>query len=322
MRETEESAALAGARVLVVEDDPAVQGLLVQLLRRLGCTPIPAACGECALERLHECPPDAVLLDVHLPGLGGHEFLEALRGDVRGSLVPVIVITGSHDRQDRLRAVGAGASAFLVKPFDAEELGLRLRSLLRVKRLTDHLEESGRVMVSLARTLEARDLFTSGHSERVSCLAGRLGARLGMTPSECTTLEEGGLVHDIGKVGIRDGLLLKAGPLEPDERRELQRHPEIGIRLVESLFTMAHTQPVIRWHHERMDGSGYPDHLTGGRIPTVARVTAIADVYDALTSPRPYRAAFAPAVAYEIMREEVRRGLLDRELFQAFVLPQ
>jgi putative nucleotidyltransferase with HDIG domain len=182
----------------------------------------------------------------------------------------------------------------------------------------DRLEEGGRVMVTLARTLEARDHYTAGHSERVALLSARLGRTLGLPLADVITLEQGGLLHDLGKVGIRDELLLKRGPLNRGERREFQRHPEIGVRMVENLRTMSHTLPVIEAHHERCDGSGYPHGLMHDRIPLVARVAAYADVYDALSSPRPYRDAFPHELAMDILRRDTRKGLLDRILLPAF----
>jgi putative two-component system response regulator len=290
------------------------------MLERVGCVPRSVASAEEASEALEGPPLDAVLLDVHLPGESGHAFLRTLRADPRHALLPVVMLTGSMTREDRLQAAAAGVSVYMVKPIDSEELGLRLSSLLVHKRIVDRLEEGGRVMVALARTLEARDHYTAGHSERVALLASRLGRQIGLSMADVMTLEQGGLLHDLGKVGIRDELLLKPGALNRSERSEFQRHPEIGVRMVENLRTMSHTLPVIEAHHERCDGSGYPHGLARDTIPLIARVTAFADVYDALSSPRPYRAAFSHELAMEILRRDTRKGLLDRALLPAFEL--
>lgn len=309
---------LQGARVLVVDDDPSVRSLLSAMLQMVGCSPMSASSAEEATEILEGPPLDAVLLDVHLPGASGHAFLRTLRADPHHALLPVVMLTGSMTREDRLQAAAAGVSVYLVKPIDAEELGLRLSSLMVHKRIVDRLEEGGRVMVTLARTLEARDHYTAGHSERVALWSARLGRAIGLSVSDVMTLEQGGLLHDLGKVGIRDELLMKPGALDPGERQEFQRHPEIGVRMVENLRTMSHTLPVIEAHHERCDGSGYPHGLAHDEIPLIARVTAFADVYDALSSPRPYRDAFPHELAMDILRRDTRKGLLDRSLLPAF----
>ena len=310
---------LDGARVLVVEDDASVRALVVHMLGAQGCHVQACASAEAAHEALRDRIPDAVLLDVHLPGASGHTFLKELRANPLHALLPVVMLTGSASRQDRLLAAAEGVSVYLVKPFDAEELSWRLSNLLRHKRVVDSLEDGGRVLVTLARTLEARDRHTAGHSERVASLSGRLGCEIGLSREEVLTLEQGGLVHDIGKVGIRDELLLKPGALTTEEREEFQRHPEIGLRMVENLRTMAHTLPIIHHHHERMNGRGYPGRLAGGDVPLLARVTAFADVYDALSSPRPYRPAFEHETALAIIHEETEKGLLDSELLEPFV---
>lgn len=309
---------LEGAHVLTVDDDPGVLAMVMSMLRAQGCRPVGAASAEEAWRLIEETPVDAVLLDVHLPGMNGHEFLRMLRGDPRFALLPVVIVTGSVSREDRLLAAAAGVSMYMVKPFDAMELSLRLSNLLEHKRVVDSLEESARVMVMMARTVEARDKYTAGHSERVARFAADMGRELRLSSREILTLEQGGLVHDIGKVGIRDNLLLKPGALTTDERLEFQLHPGIGVRMVESLRTQSHLLPVIHHHHERLDGSGYPDHLEGDRIPLLARITAFADVFDAVSSLRPYRPAFSVSDSIEIVRHEASRRLLDPELLPVF----
>ncbi|MEY4070198.1 MAG: hypothetical protein RL721_812, partial [Candidatus Eisenbacteria bacterium] len=246
------------------------------------------------------------------------DLLADVRRDPRHEMLPVVMVTGAVGLVTRRLAAAAGVSAFLPKPFDAEELVLCLTSLLNQKRIVDGLEQAGRVLVSLARTIEARDPYTAGHGQRVALIAGGMGSDLKLGGEEMRALEEGGLLHDIGKVGIRDALLAKQGPLDAEEQREFRTHPEVGVRMVENLLTMAHTLPVIRSHHERWNGTGYPDRLLEHGIPVVARITAYADVYDALASARPYRAAYPHAAAMDIIREESRRGLLDPDLLSVF----
>ena len=309
---------LEGARVLAVDDDPGVLAMVMSMLRAQGCQPVGASSAEEAWRLIEDSPMDAVLLDVHLPGMNGHEFLRMLRADPRFALLPVVIVTGSVSREDRLLAASAGVSVYMVKPFDAMELSLRLSNLLDHKRIVDSLEEGARVMVMMARTIEARDKYTAGHSERVAKFAADMGRELQLSPREILTLEQGGLVHDIGKVGIRDNLLLKPGALTTEERLEFQLHPGIGVRMIESLRTQSHLLPVIHHHHERMDGSGYPDHLSGDGIPLLARITAYADVFDAVSSLRPYRPAYSVRDSMEIVRHEASRRLLDPELLSVF----
>jgi putative two-component system response regulator len=310
---------LEGSRILVVEDDPGVQVLLGRMLKKLGCLVETVATVHDAREHLAAGLPDALMLDVHLQGDDGLQVLQYVRETLLAPMLPVIVLTGSSARETRLRAAAMGVNVFLSKPFDNTELSLRLGSLLRLKRTTDTLEEGGRVLVSLARTLEARDPYTLGHSERVASRSGRIGTRLGLSAEQVVILEQGGLVHDIGKIGIRDGLLLKPGRLDLDEVREVQQHPVIGVRIVENLRTMQRLIPVVRHHHEKLDGSGYPDGIQGQQIGILPRVAAVADVFDALTTSRPYRPAFAVADALACMAEDVHAGKFDRECYEALV---
>ncbi len=312
------SPALHDARVLAVDDDPLVLAMLLNMLREQGCVPIGAVSAEEARDRLEDSAPDAVVLDVHLPGMNGHDFLRMLRAEPRYAMLPVVMVTGSVGREDRILAAAAGVSVYMVKPFDAEELSLRLNNLLDHKRVVDAMEESARIMVMMARTVEARDRYTAGHSERVAKFAADMGRTLRLSPREIMNLEQGGLVHDIGKVGIPDQLLLKPGALTHEERLAFQMHPGIGVRMVESLRTQSHLLPVIHHHHERFDGSGYPDRLAGDRIPLLARITAYADVFDAVSSLRPYRPAYSVEDSIGIVRQEAGRQLLDPTLLPAF----
>lgn len=309
---------LLGARVLVVEDDAVLGSIVGRILEAHSAQVVVVGTAEDALSALRAERFDALVLDVNLPGRSGTDLLADIRRDPRHEMLPVVMVTGAVGLATRRLAAAAGVSAFLPKPFDAEELILCLTSLLNQKRIVDGLEQAGRVLVSLARTIEARDPYTAGHGQRVALIAGGMGTELKLGSDEMRALEEGGLLHDIGKVGIRDALLAKQGPLDSDEQREFRTHPEVGVRMVENLLTMAHTLPVIRSHHERWNGTGYPDRLLELDIPVVARITAYADVYDALASARPYRAAYPHVAAMDVIRDESRRGLLDPELLGAF----
>jgi putative two-component system response regulator len=310
---------LAGARILVVDDDEQVRHLLRYLLSHEGYEVTDAESGPEALEKLEGPLPDVVLLDLHLSGRTSHDVIETLREDPRTRFVPIVMITAGGTRREKIDAISAGITDFLAKPFDGEELLARIRTLVRLKRFTDVFEEAREVIVALASTIDQRDPYTAGHSERVSYYAEMLGAAVGVSPEEREILRYGGLFHDIGKIAIRDAVLLKPGKLTPEERLEIQRHPVAGRDLLKNMRTLEAAMPVVYHHHERYDGSGYPEGLVGEGIPLLARIASIADVYDALTTDRPYRGAMTRVEALRIMDEERGKGWHDPVLFDLFL---
>lgn len=304
--------------VLVVDDEPQVRSLLGALLRPKGYRVETAASAEEAQERLKTLLPDVILLDLHLPGKSGQDVLTQLRAEPLTRLLPIIMITGGATGEDRLRAMAEGVTDFVAKPFVTEELLARIQSLVQLKRFTDELEHAEHVIIALARAIDARDPYTARHSENVSVYAGRLGAAIGLRGLELEAVRRGGLFHDIGKIATRDAVLLKPGALTPDEFAEIRRHPVVGRELLSGMKTLAYALDVVYGHHERLDGSGYPNGIAGESIPLTARVTTIADIYDALTTARVYRAALARAEALAIMGEEARRGWWDTRLLDVF----
>jgi putative two-component system response regulator len=224
------------------------------------------------------------------------------------------MLTGHATRDIKLRAIEAGVTDFLAKPFDSVELLARVRALVRLKRATDALEDAENVIIALAKTIDARDPYTGGHSDRVALYAGLLGSRIGLEGTELLAVERAGLFHDIGKIAVRDAVLLKPGRLEPAEMEEMRRHPIAGRELLAGMKSLAWGLPIVYHHHERLDGSGYPDGIAGEAIPITARVTTIADVFDALTTARVYRRALKREEALGIMLEEARKGWWDRRL--------
>lgn len=305
--------------VLIVDDEWPNRDVIRRLLERAGYGTSEAADGPTALELARSAAPDVVLLDVQLPGLDGFEVCRRLKMDPATRLTPVVLVTGLRAKADRIEGINAGADDFLSKPFDAEELVARVRSLVRLKRYTDDLESAETVVLSLGLTIEARDPFTHGHCERLARYAIGLGERLGLKPEELAALRRGGFLHDLGKVAVPDGVLLKPGPLTPGERGVMQQHPEVGERLCGQLRSLGHVRAIVRQHHERLDGSGYPDGRRGDEIALLAQIMGIVDVYDALTNNRPYRQALSPEQAVAILREEVRAGWRDPDLVEAFV---
>jgi putative two-component system response regulator len=304
--------------ILVVDDDEQIRGLIVRLVRPMGHVVIQAGSAEEGHDRLAETLPDLVLLDMQLPGRSGHELLSEIRADPHTRLIPVVMITGAATHELKLKAIESGVTDFLAKPFSPEELAARVRALLELKFVTDALEDAEQVIIALARTIDARDRYTYGHSARVSLYAGLLGDRIGLAGQELATVRRGGLFHDFGKIAVRDAVLLKPAKLTVDEYAEIQRHPGEGRDLLHSMKTLAHAMPVVYHHHERMDGSGYPAGLSGEAIPITARVTTIADVFDALTTARVYRGALTREDSLGIMSEEVRKGWWDGRLLEEF----
>jgi putative two-component system response regulator len=260
-----------------------------------------------------------ILLDVGMPQLDGLEVCRRLKADPATRLTPVVLVTGLTDMSDRIKGIEAGADEFLSKPVHPHELRARVTSLTRMKHLIDALDSAEAAFMALALTIEARDPNTKGHCERLARHAVALGRSLGLPPHDLHALQRGAYLHDIGKVGLPDAVLLKPGPLSGSERELVQRHPEIGEKMIEPLQSLRHVRPIIRSHHERLDGSGYPDGLRGDDVPLLAQLVGIVDVYDALTSRRPYRDAASLEEAARHLREECDRGKFARDRVEAFL---
>lgn len=305
-------------RILIVDDEFAARTALTALLRREGYDVRETADGAAALTESAAFRPDLILLDIVMPGISGFEVCRRIKAAPETRLTPIILITGLSATADRINGINAGADDLLSKPIDFNELLARTRSLLRLKQFTDELENAESVLLSLANSIEARDPYTLGHCERLSNMSTMLAERLGLPEEEITALRRAGIVHDIGKVVVPDAILLKPGPLSPEEREIIRKHPVVGERICAPLRTFRLVLPIIRHHHEKHDGSGYPDGLRGGEIPLTAAILQLADVYDALTTNRPYRNASPSEVALQIMDDEADLGWWDRGLFNAF----
>lgn len=305
-------------KILIVDDESAARTALETLLRREGFEVRDASSGESALVECASFRPDLILLDIMMPGLSGFEVCRRIKATPETRLTPVVLITGLSEPNDRIAGINAGADDFLSKPIDINELLARTRSLLRIKEYTDELESAEVVLESLALSIEARDPYTRGHCDRLAEMSVSLGRRLGMSPEELKALRQGGAVHDIGKVVVPDAILLKPGPLTPAEMAVIRKHPEAGERICAPLKTFRLVLPIIRHHHEKYDGSGYPDGLSGENIPLTARILQLADVYDALTTERVYRKPAAPEEGLRIMDREASQGWWDRSLFNEF----
>jgi putative two-component system response regulator len=307
------------ARILVADDEPQLRGALVELLQFHGYVVSQAGDGQEAVRQTRSELPDLVLMDVSMPIVNGIEACRTIKGDPATRLIPVVLLTALPESSNRLLGIEAGADDFLPKPFNQHELTARVRSLVRIKTYTDALESAESIIFSLALTIEARDAATEGHCLRLATLATHLGEAVGLERSEISTLEVGGYLHDIGKIGVADAILLKPGPLTSAEFERMKTHTVIGERLCGDLRSLRPVRPIIRHHHERLDGSGYPDGLAGGAVPLLAQIISIADVYDALTTQRPYRPALEPARAYDELWTEARKGWRDHALVDEFI---
>jgi putative two-component system response regulator len=233
-------------------------------------------------------------------------------------LIPVVLLTSLNGDADRLRGIMCGADDFLNKPVNKHELLARVHSLLRLKQFTDEMDNVETVLFSLALSIEAKDHYTEGHCDRLSKYSVALGKKLGLSENLLVALRRGALVHDIGKLAVPEHILLKPGPLTAEERKIMQQHTIAGERICAPLRSFRHVLPIIRHHHEKWDGSGYPDGLKGEQIPLTARILQITDIYDALTTDRPYRKALSPQEALATLQEEVKRGWWDGPVLKEF----
>ena len=311
--------AVRRSRILVADDTESIRLLFDKLLTSDGHEVVSVSDGIDALEAVHHHRPHVILLDVDMPAMNGLEVCRRLKADPATRLTPIVMVTGQSDLSDRLKGIEAGADEFLSKPVHPQELRVRVRSLSRVKHLIDELDSAEAAFVALALAIEARDPSTNGHCERLAQHAVRLGRTLGLGGEDLDALHRGGFLHDVGKVGVPDAVLLKAGPLTADEFAMMKRHTEIGDALCAPLQSLRRVRPIIRGHHERLDGSGYPDRLRGDDVPLLAHIVGVVDVFDALTSLRPYRTALSNDQAGRYLLEQAAAGKFARRYVEAFL---
>jgi putative two-component system response regulator len=304
--------------ILIADDLEQNRKLFAEILQRDGYQVLLAKDGAEAATIFANKHIDLALLDVKMPRRSGFEVCRIIKGNPDTRLVPVVLVSGLLNTNDRIVAIDCGADDYLLKPVRREELVARVRSLLRLKQFTDDLESAEGVLFSLALSIEAKDPHTEGHCARLAKYSVELAAALGLPEEQRGALRRASIVHDIGKVAVPDLILLKPGPLTMAESKIVEQHPIIGERICQPLRSFSSVLPIIRHHHEKMDGSGYPDGLKGEAIPVAARIMTTVDIYDALTTDRPFRAAMLPAKAFAIMQEEVDKGWLDGRLVTQF----
>jgi putative two-component system response regulator len=306
------------AQILVVDDDPMIVDVLTRFLSREGYSVIAAQNGIEALAQVALHRPDLILLDVTMPEMDGFTTCRRLKDDERTALIPITMLTGLDDREHRTRGIEAGADDFLTKPFEHSILRARIRSQLRLKRLTDQLEHTENVIFMLAQAVEAKDAYTEGHLRRLRSYGEQLAMACDLPPDEVQAVRYGGILHDIGKIGISEAILLKPGPLDENEILQIRQHPEIGARIISQMRFAPEVGPIILGHHERWDAKGYPQGLRGEAVPVGARIISIVDAYDAMTTDRPYRRALMLDEVLQRLRKD-RGTQFDPNILDVFL---
>lgn len=271
-----------------------------------------------ALALISNEPVDLVILDLVLTGMSGPEFCRALKSDRRSQLIPILMLTSVLGAENEVEGIESGADEYLLKPVHPAVLRSRVRAMVRHKLAINSLEEAESILFALAQAIEQRDAYTAGHCERLAGYSVAIGMALGLPRTQLLALHRGGFLHDIGKISIPDAILHKPGSLTAEEWALVKRHPIKGEEICSEMKSLRPVLPIIRSHHERWDGSGYPDGLRGNQIPLVARILQISDIYDALTTARPYKPALPPEEALGILTEEAKRGWRDPELVAVF----
>jgi putative two-component system response regulator len=308
----------AAPLVVIIEDEPTQRALLSRLLDREGYRVVAIGDGEIGLSAILQQTPDLVLLDLNLPRMDGYEICRQLRLDPVTATLPVIVITAHTATEDMVAALDAGADDFLAKPVQQAELLARMRSAIRLRRSITSLERATQIVAALANAVEAKDVGLVHHCRWLAHHAARVGVQVGLRGEELEAVAYGALLHDVGKIGVPEHLLRKEGPLSEEEWIVMRRHPEIGERICQPLRASRAFAPIIRHHHERFNGKGYPDGLRGDRIPLGARIVAVADAYEAMVHGRPYQPAQSHTLAAdELLR--LRGSQFDPDLVPIFL---
>jgi len=304
--------------VLIVDDEQVNIDLFKAYLSGIECEVMSATNGLEALDAATRRAPDLVLLDILMPKMDGFEACARLKADPTTRLVPVVMVTGLDDTKARVRALEAGADDILTKPVEQVELVARVQSMLRLKSSYDQLDDAQHVIIALARAVEAKDTYTEAHTGRVAASARALAEAAGVKGKELEAIYLGGIIHDIGKIGMPDAILVKPSALSVEERRLMIQHPIIGEEIAKPLRSAATLLSIIRHHHESWDGNGYPDGLAGEQIPLAARIVAISDAFDAMTSDRPYRPGRSPEAATQVLLEGAGKQW-DPKLVRLFI---
>jgi putative two-component system response regulator len=304
--------------ILVIDGEDISRRVLRAMLKTAPYRILEAGRASEAMEILEREAVDLLILDLVMPEMSGLELCSRIKADRKTQLIPILMLTNVRGIENEIAGIASGADEFLIKPLHPEVVRTRIRAMLRNKAAIDSLEEAETILFALAQAVEKRDKYTGGHCQRLAEYSVSLGAALGLSKPQLLALHRGGFLHDIGKIAVPDAILFKTGPLTEEEWAVMRGHTLKGEEICQPMKSLAPVLPIIRSHHERWDGSGYPDRLSGEHIPLLARILQIADVYDALTTARPYKSALAPEQAFQTLEEEARLGWRDPELVSLF----
>jgi putative two-component system response regulator len=310
---------LPTAKIIIVDENPLSRMTAIDLLLLDGYEVIEADKPTSVLSKIIEQQPDLILLNTKLTELDSFTLCRQLKENYRTNNIPVVFTTLINNRDERIKAMEAGGNDVLLKPLNRIELSTRVKSLINQKRINDGLNQTEQVLFTIARAIDKRSV-TKGGMVRVASLVKSFGEYLGLSGHEIDDLAFAAHLHDIGTIVIPDAVMLKVGELTVEERELIRQHVLIGEEICQPLRNRSGVLPIVRHHHERWDGTGYPDGLSGTRIPYLAQVFQVIDIYDALTSDRPHKQAYSPAEALEIMQEETKKGWRNPELIQQFTL--
>lgn len=306
------------AKILVVDDRPLSRMMVVDLLALDGYQVLESVCDRQVFDSIVQQQPDLLLLDVMLQETDGFELCKQLKQDNRTRDLPIILTTVENIREHRIKVLEAGADDLLTKPFDRFELSNRVKNLINQKRLNEGLDQTEQVLFSIAKAVESRSSDRGGSCARVADLVRMFGEYLELSIEDIDNLVFAAHLHDIGTIAIPDSIMLKEGELTVEERELISQHVLIGEKICQPLRNRKGVLPIIRSHHERWDGSGYPDGLATQQIPYLAQIFQIIDIYDALTSDRPHKKAYSPDEALKIIAEETTKGWRNPELITFF----
>ncbi len=305
--------------ILIVDDLEINRRLLKAMLKNTSYRFLEARGAEEAFRILARERIDLVVLDLMIPGMSGTEFCRQIKAERRTQLVPVLMMTSLQGVENEIHGIDSGADEYLTKPLHPALVRARVRAMLRNKASVDSLEEAETILFALAQAVESRDEYTAGHCERLATYSVAVGVTLGLSKPELVALHRGGFLHDIGKVAVPDRILHGTGKLSQEEWTIMKRHTIRGEEICQPMKSLAPVLPIIRSHHERWDGSGYPDGLAGEDIPLLARVLQVVDIYDALTTKRTYKPTMSHHDAIQLMQEESDKGWRDPDLISLFV---
>ena len=295
---------LMSDKILILEDLDHINKLLCSYLEKEDYDVYSAPDGREGLKIFYDVHPNLVITDVVMPYMDGFSVCRAIKSDEQTRLTPVVLLTSLDDNESYIKGMESGADDFLVKPINKYLFLARVKALLKVKRLNDRLDNSWSLLFSLAKAVEAKDKYTENHTYRVGEISKKFGSMLGFSPEMCESLYKAGVLHDIGKIGIPDSILNKPSHLTDEERKKIKEHTTIAHEICKPLNSMQDIIEVVYCHHEKWDGSGYPNGLKGNNIPLMAQIVSIVDVYDAITSSRPYREAYSKEDVQEILVSE------------------